>query len=178
LQTILGIDPGSRITGFGLIEINGSKLSYLESGCIRTGGGELPDRLKIIFEEMLVVIESFSPDVVAIERVFMHRNPDSALKLGQARGAAICAAVTRGLRVSEYTPAEVKQATVGKGNASKEQVQHMVRALLNLPGTPQADAADALAIAICHANTRELMNQLGGVGAMGQIKGRRRGRYR
>jgi len=178
LQTILGIDPGSRITGFGLIKIDGSKLSYVESGCIRTGGGEFPERLKIIFEEMVVVIENFNPDLVAIERVFMHRNPDSALKLGQARGAAICAAVTQGLKVSEYSPAEIKKATVGKGNASKEQVQHMVKALLNLPGTPQEDAADALAIAICHANTGEMMAQIGGVAGVGRVTGRRRGRYR
>ncbi len=178
MSLILGIDPGSRITGFGLIEINGSKLSYVESGCIRTGGGEMPDRLKIIFEEMVVVVEKYNPDVVAIERVFMHRNPDSALKLGQARGAAICAAVTKGLMVSEYSPAEIKKATVGKGNASKEQVQHMVKALLNLPGTPQEDAADALAIAICHANTGEMMSQIGAVAGLGKLTGRRRGRYR
>ena len=178
MQTILGIDPGSRITGFGLINIDGSKLNYVESGCIRTGGGEFPERLKIIFEEMVVVIENFSPDLVAIERVFMHRNPDSALKLGQARGAAICAAVTQGLKVSEYSPAEIKKATVGKGNASKDQVQHMVKALLNLPGTPQEDAADALAIAICHANTGEMMAQIGGVAGAGKLTGRRRGRYR
>lgn len=178
MQTILGIDPGSRITGFGLINIDGSKLSYVESGCIRTGGGEFPERLKIIFEEMVIVIENFNPDLVAIERVFMHRNPDSALKLGQARGAAICAAVTQGLKVSEYSPAEIKKATVGKGNASKDQVQHMVKALLNLPGTPQEDAADALAIAICHANTGEMMAQIGKVAGVGRVTGRRRGRYR
>ncbi|MDH3353649.1 MAG: crossover junction endodeoxyribonuclease RuvC [Chromatiales bacterium] len=177
MSLILGIDPGSRITGFGLIEINGSKLNYVESGCIRTGGGEFPGRLKIIFEEMVTVVETYKPDVVAIERVFMHRNPDSALKLGQARGAAICAAVTNNLEVSEYSPAEIKRATVGKGNANKEQVQHMVKALLNLPGTPQEDAADALAIAICHANTGEMMSQLGAAGAV-NLKGRRRGRYR
>ncbi|MCW8824889.1 MAG: crossover junction endodeoxyribonuclease RuvC [Gammaproteobacteria bacterium] len=178
MQIILGIDPGSRITGFGLIKIDGSKLSYIESGCIRTGGGELPVRLKVIFEEMVTVVENFSPDVVAIERVFMHRNPDSALKLGQARGAAICAAVTNGLQVSEYTPAEIKRATVGKGNANKEQVQHMVKALLSLPGTPQEDAADALAVAICHANTGEMMSQIGSAAGAIDLKGRRRGRYR
>ncbi|MCW8888496.1 MAG: crossover junction endodeoxyribonuclease RuvC [Gammaproteobacteria bacterium] len=178
MQIILGIDPGSRITGFGLIKIDGPKLSYIESGCIRTGGGELPARLKVIFEEMVTVVENFSPDVVAIERVFMHRNPDSALKLGQARGAAICAAVTKGLQVSEYTPAEIKRATVGKGNANKQQVQHMVKALLSLPGTPQEDAADALAVAICHANTGEMMSQIGSAAGAIDLKGRRRGRYR
>jgi len=178
MSLILGIDPGSRITGFGLIETNGSKLRYIESGCIRAGGGEFPERLKIIFEEMVTVVETYKPDVVAIERVFMHRNPDSALKLGQARGAAICAAVTQGLQVSEYSPAEIKRATVGKGNANKEQVQHMVKALLKLPGTPQEDAADALAIAICHANTGEMMSQLGAADGAVNLKGRRRGRYR
>jgi len=178
MSLILGIDPGSRTTGFGLVELNGSKLSYVESGCIRTGGGEFPERLKIIFEEMVVVIGTYKPDVVAIERVFMHRNPDSAIKLGQARGAAICAAVTQGLKVSEYSPAEIKKATVGKGNANKEQIQHMVKALLNLPGTPQEDAADALAAAICHANTAAMMSQIGTIPGVGNLNGRRRGRYR
>lgn len=178
MQTILGIDPGSRITGFGLIGVDGNKLQYIESGCIRTGGGEFPERLKIIFEEMVTVVEAYSPDVVAIERVFMHRNPDSALKLGQARGAAICAAVTKGLKVSEYSPAEIKRATVGKGNAKKEQVQHMVTGLLNLSATPQEDAADALAIAICHANTGGVMSQISAAAGMPDLKGRRRGRYR
>ncbi len=178
MQTVLGIDPGSRITGFGLIGVDGNRLNYLESGCIRTGGGEFPERLKIIFEEMVGVVERYNPDVVAIERVYMHRNPDSALKLGQARGAAICATVTKGLKVSEYSPAEIKRATVGKGNAKKEQVQHMVKALLNLPGTPQEDAADALAIAICHANTDAMMSQIGAAAGVTDLKGRRGGRYR
>ncbi|NOR52306.1 MAG: crossover junction endodeoxyribonuclease RuvC [Gammaproteobacteria bacterium] len=178
MSIILGIDPGSIITGFGVIEINGSKLSYVASGCIRTGGGEIPERLKVIFEEMTTIVEKYRPDVVAIERVFMHRNPDSALKLGQARGAAICAAVTQDLKVSEYTPAEIKKATVGNGNANKEQVQHMVKALLNLPGTPQADAADALAVAICDANTGAMMGQIAVASGLGKLTGRRRGRYR
>ena len=173
MPIILGIDPGSRVTGFGLLAADGNQLNYIESGCIRTGAGELPERLKIIFEEMLIVVEKYNPDAVAIERVFMHRNPDSALKLGQARGAAICAVVTRALQVNEYSPAEIKRATVGKGNANKEQVQHMVTGLLNLPGTPQADAADALAVAICHANTAEMMSQISAVTGPGKVTRRR-----
>ena len=155
MTRILGIDPGSRITGFGIIEQVGNRLSYVESGCIRAGDGEFTARLGIIFAGMQDVVKIYAPDEVAIERVFMHRNPDSALKLGQARGAAICAVIASGLQVSEYTPAEIKQAIVGKGNAAKAQIQHMVTALLKLPGTPQADAADALAIAMCHSHHRQ-----------------------
>lgn len=154
---ILGIDPGSRITGFGVLEKIGNRASYVESGCIRAGDGEFPERLKIIFEGVRDLIRIYEPAEVAIERVFVHRNPDSALKLGQARGAALCAVVVAGLGVSEYMPAEIKQATVGKGNASKEQVQHMIQAILRLPGAPQSDAADALAVALCHLNTRETL---------------------
>jgi crossover junction endodeoxyribonuclease RuvC len=154
---VLGIDPGSRITGFGLVERVGGRATYVESGCIRAGDGDFPERLRIIFEGVRDLIRIYTPAEVAIERVFVHRNPDSALKLGQARGAAICAIVTAGLAVSEYMPAEIKQATVGKGNASKEQVQHMIQALLRLPGSPQADAADALAVALCHLNTNQTL---------------------
>ena len=150
---ILGIDPGSRITGFGVIEWAGGRVAYVESGCIRTGNGEFAERLKVIFDSVRDVIAIYRPEQVAVERVFMHKNPDSALKLGQARGAALCAVMVEGLKVSEYTPAEVKQATVGKGNAAKSQIQHMVQALLKLPGTPQEDAADALAVALCHLHT-------------------------
>ena len=154
---ILGIDPGSRITGFGVLERVGGRANYVESGCIRAGDGEFPERLKIIFEGVRDLIRIYAPTEVAIERVFVHRNPDSALKLGQARGAALCAVVTAGLAVTEYMPAEIKQATVGKGNASKEQVQHMIQAMLRLPGAPQADAADALAVALCHLNTNQTL---------------------
>lgn len=169
---ILGIDPGSRVTGFGLIQVEGQRLTYLDSGAIRTAAGEFPQRLHTIFEGIRELISQYSPDESAIEKVFMHRNPDSALKLGQARGAAICALTSLDLHVSEYTPAEVKKATVGNGNAAKEQVQHMITALLSLPTTPQEDAADALAIAICHANGRQ-MRQL-----LPSVSGHRRGRYR
>ncbi len=172
MTRILGIDPGSRITGFGLIELDGKKLSYVESGCIRAGDGDFAGRLKTIFDGVSDIVEIYGPTEVAIEKVFMHRNPDSALKLGQARGAAICAVMNRGLALSEYTPSEIKKATVGKGNASKDQVQHMVQALLKLPGMPQEDAADALAVALCHNHTSQTLSHLEGV------RGTRRGRYR
>ncbi len=149
---ILGIDPGLRVTGFGVIEKSGAKLYYVASGCIRTQGGALPERLKVILDHLGEVIASHRPEQVAVEQVFVNVNPQSTLLLGQARGAAICAAVSRDLPVSEYTALQVKQAVVGNGHAAKEQVQEMVRRLLALAGVPQADAADALACAICHAH--------------------------
>ena len=150
---ILGIDPGSRFTGFGVIDTEGSRLSYHASGCIRISDSDLPDRLKTIFDGMSEIVRLHAPDIVAIEKVFMARNADSALKLGQARGAAIAAVIQVNLPVSEYTALQIKQAVVGNGRAGKEQVQHMVKALLRLDGQPQSDAADALACAICHAHT-------------------------
>ncbi len=153
MQCLLGIDPGSRITGFGVIHIDHRQHHYVSSGCIRTGGGEMAARLQEIFQSLTQLIKEFQPDTLAIEKVFMHRNADAALKLGQARGAAIVAATHAGLNVYEYAPNEIKQAVVGHGHADKTQVQHMVRVLLKLPGTPQADAADALAVALCHAHT-------------------------
>jgi crossover junction endodeoxyribonuclease RuvC len=152
---ILGIDPGSRITGFGVIEIVDGRLSYITSGCIRVTGAALPERLKSIFDSVGEIVSQYQPDELAIEQVFVKNNVDSALKLGQARGAAICAAMTRALDVYEYTPTQIKQAIVGKGHADKAQVQFMVRAILKLPGLPQEDAADALACALCHRHTRE-----------------------
>jgi crossover junction endodeoxyribonuclease RuvC len=149
---ILGIDPGSRITGFGVIEKSGNKLTYITSGCIRTTGAELPGRIKAILEGVREVIATNTPSEVAVEKVFVNVNPQSTLLLGQARGAAICAAVDAGLPVAEYTALQVKQAVVGKGHAHKEQVQAMVIRLLGLSGAPGADAADALACAICHAH--------------------------
>ncbi len=169
---ILGIDPGSRTTGFGVIRRTGQKIEYIVSGCIRTGEGELPERLKKIYDGVSELISTYQPEQFAIEQVFMGKNADSALKLGQARGVAIVAAVQQGLPVAEYAPRTIKQAVVGKGGAAKEQVQHMVQYLLKLPGIPQADAADALAIAICHANTTaSLMAQ---AGVKGAIRGRMR----
>ena len=149
---ILGIDPGLRVTGFGILEKQGQKLEYVASGCIRTPDGELPARLKSILDGLREVIELHEPLEVSVEKVFVNVNPQSTLLLGQARGAAICAAVSKNLPVSEYTALQVKQAVVGQGHAAKEQVQEMVKRLLNLSGTPQADAADALACAICHAH--------------------------
>ncbi len=150
---ILGIDPGLRITGFGLIEKAGSRLAYLGSGCVRAPeDGSLPLRLKAILDGLREVIAEYRPQQVAVEIVFVNVNPQSTLLLGQARGAAICAAVDAELPVAEYTALQVKKAVVGNGHAAKEQVQHMVRRLLVLPGDPSADAADALACAICHAH--------------------------
>ena len=150
--TILGIDPGLRVTGFGIIEKSGSQLMYVTSGCVKSGAGELAVRLKSILEGISEVIAANRPQEVAIEKVFVNINPQSTLALGQARGTAICAAVIAGLPVAEYTALQIKQAVVGKGHAKKEQVQHMVRRLLALPGDPSPDAADALACAICHAH--------------------------
>ncbi|MEP6606603.1 MAG: crossover junction endodeoxyribonuclease RuvC [Nitrosospira sp.] len=149
---ILGIDPGLRITGFGIIDKTGSKLVYVSSGCIKTLNDELPLRLKCIMDHLNEVIAQHRPDQVAVEQVFVNVNPKSTLMLGQARGAAICAAVLNNLIVAEYTALQIKQAVVGKGHAKKEQVQEMVKRLLQLTGSPSADAADALACAICHAH--------------------------
>ncbi len=180
----MGIDPGSLKTGYGLIESSGNRLRFLECGTIKTGGGPLPPRLKIIFHEVRQVVRHWSPDEMAIENVFLARNPDSALKLGQARGAAICAVMAEGVPVSEYTANQVKQAIVGKGHAAKTQVQHMVKILLKLSETPQEDAADALAIALCHANTRKTMVELKSKASerypeevLKSIRGRRKKRF-
>jgi crossover junction endodeoxyribonuclease RuvC len=149
---ILGIDPGLRVTGFGVLDRAGQRLRYVTSGVVRTPDAELPERLRAILESLSGLIAAHAPDQVAVEKVFVNVNPQSTLLLGQARGAAICAAVSRGLPVAEYTALQVKQAVVGNGHADKEQVQDMVRRLLALPGEPGADAADALACAICHAH--------------------------
>ncbi|MBL8481993.1 MAG: crossover junction endodeoxyribonuclease RuvC [Rhodocyclaceae bacterium] len=150
---ILGIDPGLRVTGFGLIDQQGSRLEYVASGCLRTPeDAPLPLRLKTILEELGVVIAQYRPGQAAVEQVFVNVNPQSTLLLGQARGAALCALVAAGLPVAEYTALQIKQAVVGQGRAKKEQVQDMVRRLLALPAAPGADAADALACAICHAH--------------------------
>jgi len=157
---ILGIDPGSRVTGFGVIDVAGNRVTYVASGCVRTADGSLPERLKTIYEGISEVVRSYQPLEMAIENVFMQKNAASALKLGQARGAAICAVVTQAIDVHEYSPTQIKQAVVGRGHADKAQVQHMVTALLKLPETPQADAADALACALCHSNTRQSLDYL------------------
>ena len=151
-RRILGIDPGLRVTGFGILDASGGKLVYVTSGCIRAAGTSLPIRLGVIVCDLAHVIAEQRPTEVAVEKVFVNVNPNSTLLLGQARGAAIAAAVLAGLPVTEYTAGQVKQAVVGVGRAQKTQVQAMVRRLLLLPGTPAADAADALATAICHAH--------------------------
>ena len=149
---ILGIDPGLQVTGFGVVDRSAQHLVYVTSGCVRSGSGDLAARLKAILDGLNEVIAAQRPGEVAIEKVFVNVNPQSTLALGQARGTAICAAVLAGLPVAEYTALQVKQSVVGNGHAKKEQVQHMVRRLLALPGDPSPDAADALACAICHAH--------------------------
>ena len=144
-QRILGIDPGSRLTGFGVLEFRGDSPSYVASGTVKSVDGAFADRLRQIFESISGVIAEYRPETVAIESVFMHKNAGSALKLGHARSAALCATFEYGLEVYEYAPREIKQAVVGTGAATKEQVQHMVVSILKLDGAPSPDAADALA---------------------------------
>jgi len=162
MAIVLGIDPGSRITGWGLISALGQNNTYIASGCIRMKTDPLPERLKIIFDGVSEVIETYQPQQSAIEQVFLAKNADSAFKLGQARGAAITAMVNQDLDVAEYSARQVKQAVVGKGAADKSQVQHMVSTILRLDKAPQEDAADALAIAICHANTQHSLIKMAG----------------
>ena len=162
MTLILGIDPGSRIAGYGVIKKEGNRLTYVASGCIRVKEKELPLRLKQIFDGVTQLVEQYKPDEFAIEQVFMARNADSALKLGQARGVAIVAAVNAQLPVSEYAARFIKQAVVGTGAATKDQVGHMVMQILKLPARPQEDAADALAIAICHAHSQQSLIAMAG----------------
>jgi len=155
MTLILGIDPGSRITGYGVVRDTGRGCEYVASGCIRTGSGELSERLRAVFSGVSEVIRTYGPVTMGIEQVFMARNADSALKLGQARGAAIVAGAEAGLQIAEYTATQVKQAIAGTGGADKQQVQMMVMHLLKLLEKPQIDASDALAIALCHAHHRQ-----------------------
>lgn len=151
MQRILGIDPGSRTTGYGIIELGPRQVPIcLTGGCIRLASKEMPDRLSQLLDEVKEIVKLFKPTVLAIEQIFVHKSAHSALKLGQARGVAIAAAVGAGLPVFEYAPRQIKQAVVGKGSADKNQMQHMVQILLSLNEKPQADAADALAVALCH----------------------------
>ena len=166
MTLILGIDPGSRKTGFGLIRCHGNRRAsspqheYVASGVIRLPQIELPERLRIIFDSLSEIIAEYSPDQVVVEEVFMAKSAGSALKLGQARGAAVVACVARSLPVAEYTARQIKQAVVGTGAADKAQVQHMVMTLLRLPAPPQEDAADALAAALCHAHTAQSLRSM------------------
>lgn len=157
---ILGIDPGSRITGYGIIDFHMNHARHVASGCIHLGGNDLTARLRAIFDGISAIVDSECPAELAIEQVFFHRNAAAALKLGQARGAALMAGVTKGLPLYEYTPNEVKQAVTGRGHAAKEQVQHMIKMLLCLRELPASDAADALAVAICHGHTSQTLARI------------------
>jgi len=154
MARVLGIDPGSRTTGYGLVDVDGSKLKYVACGCITPQAETLGHRLGAIYAELAELISEFKPHEFAIEQVFMHRNAQSALKLGQARGAAIVAAANRDLPIYEYSATQIKKATTGRGHAGKNQVQHMMQALLRLQSEPRSDAADALAVAVAHGHHR------------------------
>ena len=174
---ILGIDPGLRTTGFGVIEKHGNKLRYIASGTVKTASeGALPPRLKIILQGVSEIVATYRPDCAAIEKVFVNVNPQSTLLLGQARGAAICALVNADLEVAEYTALQLKQAVTGHGKAAKEQVQEMVARLLSLPGLPGSDAADALGVAICHANSVDALALIGALAPQLQGLRMKRGR--
>ena len=160
---ILGIDPGSRMTGFGIIDIKGDRTIPVHFGVIKAGTGEFTERLGIIFNELRDLIEEYRPDEAAVETVFVSHNASSAIKLGQARGAAVCAVIASKVPVGEYSPRSVKQAIVGRGGADKVQVQHMIRVLLGLKEVPQEDAADALAVALCHHHTQSTLNRMAGL---------------
>ncbi len=162
---ILGLDPGSRVTGFAVLECQAGQISYITSGSIRTEGEQFTDRLRHVFSGVSEIVAQYLPDEIAIEKVFMHRNADSALKLGQARGVALSASFTKVSTVFEYAAREVKQAVVGTGAADKSQVQLMVKRLLKLEGKLGTDASDALAIALCHAHSRRLQQVLSVSGA-------------
>ena len=153
---ILGIDPGSRLTGYGIIDSDGLATRYVASGCLKLGDGPFAGRLRDIYARIGALVEEYAPHHVAIEQVFVHRNADSALKLGHARAAAICATFAGEPELFEYAAREIKKAVVGGGAAGKEQVQHMVRVILDIEAMPQTDEADALAVAICHAHSFRL----------------------
>jgi crossover junction endodeoxyribonuclease RuvC len=160
-RRILGIDPGSRLTGFGILDFDGDKPSYVTSGTVKSLDGSFPERLKRIFVSVGEIVAEYRPEIISIETVFMARNAGSALKLGQARSAALCATFAFDVEVFEYAPREIKQAVVGTGAATKEQVQHMIVSMLALNAAPSSDAADALAAAICHGHQRALKARLG-----------------
>ena len=171
MSLILGIDPGSRITGYGLVLFERGQPRHIDNGTIQADADNFPARIGQIHAGLAEVIAEYRPDQVAIEEVFVNKNVSSALKLGQARGAAIVAATSVNLPVAEYTATNIKQAVVGSGRADKSQVQSMVKMLLGLPEIPLSDAADALAVAICHANSASALNRVGALNV-------RRGRFR
>jgi len=166
-RRILGLDPGSLRTGYGIIDCLPRGESHVASGCLRATGASLAVRLRYIHEQLLAVIAQYQPEEVAVESVFMHRNVDSALKLGQARGAALCAAVAQGAAVYEYAPRAIKLAVVGTGAAGKAQVSHMVQVLLGISAPATADISDALAIALCHAQNRRTASRIAALGTTG-----------
>ena len=167
---IVGIDPGSRITGYGIIDFRDNRSVHVASGGIRVRGDSLAGRLHHIFQALGEVVEAHLPDQMAVEQVFMHRNADSALKLGQARGAAMLVGTTHDLTVYEYSPNQIKQAITGRGHADKTQVQHMIKVLLCLGESPAADAADALAVAICHGHIHETTSRMQRAAARGEAR--------
>lgn len=162
MTRILGIDPGSCITGYGIIDSEGNRLQHIASGCVVLGDAEYTDKLRRIFTALSDLLDEHQPAEVAVERVFVNRNADSALKLGQARGAAIVACTMHDIGIHEYSANQIKQALVGRGHAGKQQIQHMVKVLLNLREIPATDAADALAVAVCHAHTRSSLQNIPG----------------
>jgi crossover junction endodeoxyribonuclease RuvC len=166
----LGIDPGSRITGFGVLDFEADRAYYVASGAVRSVEGDFAARLRLIFRSVTEIVAEYHPDAVVIESIFVHRNAMSALKLGQARSAALCATFGLDIAVHEYAPREIKQAVVGNGAATKIQVQHMVRSLLKLQGEPSPDAADALAAALCHGHQRRLHARLAGAAAIAGLR--------
>ncbi|MBS0358580.1 MAG: crossover junction endodeoxyribonuclease RuvC [Proteobacteria bacterium] len=173
MPIFIGIDPGSRITGYGVIQSEGMEHRYITCGSLKLPTTSIDERLRVIFNSIHAIMSEFKPNEAAIEQVFMHQNPGAALKLGQARGAAIVAIAHHNISVAEYSARQIKQSVVGYGAAAKDQVQHMIRCLLNLKKTPEPDAADALAVAICHAQTKRGIHHL--VGVKGSM---RRGRLR
>lgn len=175
-QVVLGIDPGSRKTGYGLVRMQGSEVSYVASGCIKLGESELYKRLQTIFSAVSTIIGQYSPDVMAIEETFLSKNVQSTVKLSEARAAAMVAGTNAGLEIFEYAPRKIKQAVVGYGAAQKEQVQFMVKNILRLSGAIQADSADALACAICHAYTAKMAGAVRGVELSSSVRGRYRTR--
>ncbi len=165
---ILGIDPGSVKTGVGIIDAQGSALTHVAHAVIAAGSGTFPERLRTIFDGVAEMIHEYRPDEIAVEDVFLSRNPSSALKLGQARGAAICAALSMQKPVAEYAARQVKQAVVGRGAADKQQIQHMICILLKLKERIAEDAADALGVAVCHAHHQQTASRLGAALASGR----------